>query len=115
MLVLLAGLWQPCLHELTVLVLHEFHLSIHREPVGMNIPQAHEDGNHQALIVEVRSVIYFFYYHNLAVCRSYYELLGILYVQVANRAAVEIEHDAIYHSEDNKEYPERYLVVEGIP
>ena len=106
MLVLLARLRQPCLHELSVLVLHELHLAIHRKPVGMYVPEAHEDGNHQSPVVEVRCILHFLYHYDLAVGRSYHEFLGIFHVQESDRASVEVEHDTIYYTEDHKECPE---------
>ncbi len=64
-------------------MLHELHFAVHREPVGMNVPEAHEDGNHQAAVVEIRRIVYFFYDHNLAVGWSHHQILGVLYVEVA--------------------------------
>ncbi len=104
------ALWYVAIH-----MLYEFHLSVYREPVGMYVPEAHEDGNHQSLVIKVWRIIYFFYYHNLAIGRSYDELLSILYVQVADRAAIEIEHDAVNHTEDNQENPEWNFGVKSSP
>lgn len=82
-------------------MLHEFHLTIHREPVGMNIPEAHEDGNHQAAVTEVGSILHLFYHHNLSVGWCYYQFRSILYVEVSDRTTVEVEYDTIYRTEHN--------------
>ena len=77
----------------------------------MNIPEAHEDGNHQAAVTEVGSILHLFYHHNLSVGWCYYQFRSILYVEVSDRTTVEVEHDTIYRTEHNNKNPERNLVV----
>ena len=72
MFVLLAGLGQPGLVVVAVLVVHELDLAIDREPVGMNIQRTHEDANHKTLVMEILILFGFLNNYNLAVGRCYY-------------------------------------------
>ena len=115
MLVLLACLWQPGFVVVAVYVLHEFHLSVNGEPVGVYVPKTHEDGNHQSAVVEVGRIVHLFNNHNLAICRCHHQVVGVFDIQVSYWTSVEVEYDTIYRTKDYYENPERNLVVNGAP
>ena len=90
MLVLLAGLRQPSLMIVTVEMLYELHLSIDREPVGMDIQRTHKDRDHESLIMKIRVLLDFLDDHNLSIGRSHHEFVGVA-VEIADRTTVEVE------------------------
>ena len=103
MLVLLTGLRQPRLMVVTVLVVYELHLSVHRKPVGMHVQGTHEDRDHQTLVVEVLVLLGLLHDDNLSISRGDHQFFRISVI-VAYRTSVEIEHQcprsAEYHDED---------------
>ena len=91
MFVLFTGLRKPCLVVVAVLVVYEFDLSVHGEPVGMNVQWTHEDADHQTFVVEIFVFLSLFQHHNLTIGRSNHQFVCVT-VEIADRTAVEIQH-----------------------
>ena len=102
--------------ESTILMMHQFHLSVNREPVGMHIKEAHEDADHHALLVEILILFHFLHHDNLAVSRSYDDVFRLVFlVKDTDRTAEEIDNNAIYDAENCYKAIERYVCLEGTP
>jgi hypothetical protein len=114
MFVLLAGLGQPGFVEITVLVMYEFHAPVHGIPVGVHVERAHEDTDHQSLIVEILIFLHFLDDHDAAVGRSHDDILCIPSI-VADRTAVEVDDCAINDTKEYYEYPKGNLCIKKIP
>ena len=89
MLVFLTGFGKPSLVIVPVEMLDKLHLSIDREPVGMNIQGTHEDTDHEALVVEIDMLVSIFHYHNLTIGRCHHQLLCVA-IEITDRTAVEV-------------------------
>ena len=89
-----ACLGEPCFHELAVLMADMGHDSVDGVPVGMDIGDAHEDGNHEAAVVEIFVFIDFFDDYDCAVsgCDDY--AVGVA-AKDADGASEEVDHDEI--------------------
>ena len=113
-LVLLTGLRQPGLVVVAVLMMDEQHPPVNGEPVGMHVEGTHEDADHQSLVVEILGLFSFLDDYNLSVGRSHDGLLGVA-VEIADGAAIEIEHQQPGAAEDGHENDKRYRIVETPP
>ena len=91
MFVLFAGFWQPSLVIVAILMMYELHASVNGEPVGMNVQWAHEDRNHQSLVVEILVLVCFLNHHYLAVGRSHDGTLCVT-IKVTDGATVEVKY-----------------------
>ena len=114
MLVLLAGLGQPCLMVVAVEVLDKLHPSVHWEPVGMDVQRTHEDGNHQSSVVEVVVLLRFLYDDDLAVSRGNDGAFRVA-VEVADGAAIEVERQEPCRSQDGGDDDAGDDGIESIP
>ena len=85
-------------------MLHELHLTIDREPVGMDIQRTHEDGDHQALVVEVGVLLSLFDHNDLSVGRGHDQFLRVA-IKIADRTTIEIERNQPRRNEDDQECP----------
>ncbi len=74
---------------------YKFHLAVNGEPVGMDIGDAHEDRDHQALVVEILVLVDLLNDDNLTVGGSHDELVGVLGGEIAYRTAVEIDYNSV--------------------
>ena len=115
MLVLLAGLGEPSLVEVAIEVLDKLHHAVHGKPVGVDVEEAHKDADHQAAVVEVLILLHLLDDDDLAVGRRHHDMFRVLDVEVADRAAIEVEHDTIDGDHDDEERPERNLGRQGKP
>ena len=113
MLVLLACLGQPCLVVVAILVHHLLHLAINGEPVGMHIEQTHEDGDHEALLMEILVLHDFLYNHYLTVGRSNDKTLRVV-LKKTYRTTVKIQHNKPCCTEDYGKRPEWNLVIHKV-
>ena len=114
-LILLAGLRKPCLVVVAVLVVHAFHTPVDGKPVGVHVEKAHENGYHEARLVEILVFLHFFHHHHLAVGRGHHDFLNKVLVKITYRATEEIEQYAVYHSHHRYKTPKRYLGVKTPP
>ena len=106
MLVFLTGLRQPCFMIVAVKMSDELHLAVDREPVGMDIYNAHEDGNHQTAVMEIFILVNLLNDNNLSVGWCHDNILGILRREMADRTTIEIHNKGISHSKDKEKYDE---------
>ena len=113
MLIFLAGFGEPGLVVVAILVMNELYLAVDGEPVGMHVERTHEDGDHQALVVEILILLSLFHHYNLTVGRSHDQFLRIA-VEVADGTTVEIEGHEPGGTEDGYEDPKRDMRVEEI-
>ena len=96
-LVLGAGLRKPGLHEISLLVEHRLDTAVHRIPVGMDIRDAHENGDHQPPVMEIFTLVHLFQHHNPPVGRGYHRAFRRT-VENADGTTEKIEHPPV---EDN--------------
>ena len=75
----------------------------------MNVPQTHEDGNHQPAIVEIVVFVHFFYHDDMPVSWGHDNAVSILTAKVADRTPIEVKHYTIDGTEYNCKNPKRYL------
>lgn len=99
----------------SVLVMHEFHAPIHREPVGVNIKETHEDAYHEPAIVKIFVFFYLFYNHHFAVGRSHDNIVGVVVREISDGTSVKICGYTIYSSRSKQEQPEWYFGVKRLP
>ena len=111
-LVFFAGLRQPRLVEVAILVLDRLHLTIHRKPVRMHVEGAHEDGNHQPAVVEILRFLDFLNDHDLAVGRRHDDSLGVFERKIAHRTAEKVHDDGIECAENSHEKPKPEFRIE---
>ena len=62
----------------------------------MHVDQTHEDGHHEAAVVEVFILFHFFDDYHLAVGRRYHHFLRIL-TEETYRATEEVDQYAVHH------------------
>ena len=95
--------------------MHQGDAAVDGEPVGMHVERAHEDGDHEAAVMKIPVLVNFLHHHDLPVGRSHDNVLGVVDVEAAHRAAVEIEKDKVEGARNGYENPERYLCVDTTP
>lgn len=104
--VLAAGFRQPGLMEVAVVMAHHLDVAIDGEPVGMDIGDTHEDGNHEPSVVEVLVLLHFLDDHHLAVGRRDHRVLRFA-VEQADGTAEEVDDDGTEYRRDGANDVER--------
>jgi len=74
----------------TVEVFNSLYCSVYRKPIGMYVPKTHEDGDHDTTFVEILILFYFLYNNDMSIGWSYYNLLGIFAIKIADRTAIKV-------------------------
>ena len=100
---------------LIILVSYKLYFSVYREPIDMNIPQTHEDGDEKPAIMKVFVLFYFFNHDNTSVCWCDDKISCIFNIEKSRRTPVEIEYDSIANTKYGKETPERNFRLKAIP
>ena len=95
-------------------MLNKLHLTIYREPVGMDIQRTHEDAYHQSLVMEIGVLFSLFHHNNLAIGWSHDQLVGIA-IEIADRAAIEVKGHHPGSTKDQTKHPEGNFVVDEVP
>ena len=98
--------------ESAVLVLHHLHLTIHGEPVGMYVEEAHKDTYHDAFPMEILVLLHLFYHYHPAISRRHHEVVGVIGTKQAYRTAEKVEHNAPYRTKNHGKDVERHMAVE---
>ena len=115
MFVLFACFWQPCFVVVAIKMFHELNSSVYWKPIGMHIPKAHKDRNHNTAFMEILVFFHFFYHNDMSVGWSNNNLFGIFSTKIANRTAIEVQNNAIDCSKNRNEYPKRYFILYAKP
>lgn len=100
-LVFEACLGQPCFMEIAVLVFYFLDDAVYGKPIGMDVGQGHENGDHFAFVVEVLLLVNFFNHNYFAVGRSNHHSFCLAF-EVANGATEEVDHDAVDYCRDGE-------------
>ena len=80
--------------KVSVMVFHQPYGSVHRNPVGMYVGQAHEYGNHQSAVMEIFVFVHLFYHDDFTVGRSYDNVFRVPF-ETSDRASEEIDYDKV--------------------
>ena len=89
-----AGLWKPGFVEIAVVVLHFLDNAFNGIPVGMHVGDGHEDGNHDAAVVEILVFVHFLNHYDFSVGRSHCYIFGFS-VEDTDGTSEEIDHNGI--------------------
>lgn len=100
-----AGLGQPGLMEITVVMDYFLDETFYGKPVGMDIGDAHEDRDHQATVVEVFILLHFLYDYDASVCCSNHGLVH-LSAELTDGTTEEVDSHQIERHADSQNYPE---------
>lgn len=100
-----AGFGEPGFVEIAVVVDDFFDDAFHGEPVGMDVGDGHEDGYHQATVVEIFIFFHFFYHYDFAIGCCYDDAFDVA-LELAQGTAEEIDCYTIEHDADGGHYIE---------
>ena len=107
--ILLAGLWQPSLMEVAVVMSDQFYGTVNGNPVGMNIPQTHKDANHDAFVMEIFGFFYFLYHNHFPVAGGNDNTLCVAFI-TSDGALEEIDKNQVYADANSCKQVEWYLI-----
>ena len=96
------------------LVIYLFYGAIYRIPVCMNIKEAHEDGYHNSLVMEIRVFFDFFDDNNPTICWSNYNIFCVTF-KSANWTTEEIGGYSINDKRNQKEEIKWNFIVKKEP
>ena len=77
--------------KVAVVVAHLLDVALHRKPVGMNVGDRHENGDHQPAVMKILVFLHFLHHHYLAVSRRHHNVVRIA-VKQADGAAEKVDH-----------------------
>ena len=80
--------------EVTIFMLDRLDMSVNRKPVGMDIKQRHENGNHNPFVMEILVFLYFLKYYYLSVGWSNDQSFSVS-VEEADGTPKEVDHNGI--------------------
>jgi hypothetical protein len=95
--------------------MYELYLAVNREPVGVYVPKVHEDADHDTRLMEVFVLLNFLNYDDATICRSYYDIVCVLLLEISNRTTEEIYDDTIDSNCNYSKTIERNVGLEGTP
>ena len=81
----------------------------------MDIEKTHENGYHDAPVVEVTVFVNFLNHNHMAVGRGDNELGGVFHIKITNGASEKVQHHQIYGAKQRYKTPKRNLAVETTP
>ena len=88
------GFGKPSLMEVTIFMLDRLDMAVNRKPVGMDIKQRHENGNHNPFVMEILVFLYFLKYYYLSVGWSNDQSFSVS-VEEADGTPKEVDHNGI--------------------
>jgi hypothetical protein len=93
-------------------MLHQGHLAVYWKPVGMDVEQTHENGHHDATVVEILILVNLLDNDHAAVGGSDNKVRRVVYVKNTDGATEKIQNDAIEDAKDNGKTPKWKFAVE---